>query len=82
MKPNRAGMKLRRPHLKLMYVLVPDEELQKPHEMLWQHHHSDLDFLQRRMVADIYLSLVEVLVEQYSPPFRGGQKWDNRKVLT
>ncbi len=73
-------MKLRRPHLKLMYVLVPDDELQTPYEMLWQLKNADPP--QPRMVKDVFFSLTEALVEQYSPPFKGGREWDNRKRIT
>ncbi len=70
------AMKLRRPHLKLMYVLVPDEVLQSPYQMLWLLKHDDP---QAKMVKDAYFSLIEVLVEEYSPPFAGGKEWDNRR---
>ncbi len=68
-------MKLRRPHLKLMYTLVPDEELQTPYQMLWLLKHGDP---QAQMVKDAYFSLIEALVKQYSPPYTSGRKWDNR----
>ncbi len=68
-------MKLRRPHLKLTYVLVPDDELQAPYHMLWLLKHGDP---QAKMVKDEFFKLTEALVKHHSPPYTGGRKWDNR----
>ena len=82
MKP-KAGMKLRRPHLKLMYVLVPNDELQTPYDVLCHLHSGCADGPHAtRLAMDTFLSLTEFLVEKYSPPFKGGQEWDNRKGRT
>ncbi len=70
-------MKLRRPHLKLMYVLVPDAVLQIPYHLLWQLKYDDDS--QAKTVKDTYFSLIEELVKEYSPPYAGGKEWDNRK---
>ncbi len=72
-------MKLRRPHLKLTYVLVPDDELQTPYDILWLLKYTDPH--NPRMLKDIFLSLTETLVEKYSPPFDDGLELDNRRGL-
>ena len=69
------GMRFRRPHLKLMYVLVPDAELQTAYDIL-SHINQGCD---NNLAIDTFLSLTEAPTEYYSPPFKGGHEWDNRK---
>ncbi len=72
-------MKLRRPHLKLMYCVVPDDqELQTAYHMLWLLKHGAHQE-SSKMVKDKFFKVTEALVKQYSPPFTGGKRWDNRK---
>ena len=68
-------MKLRRPHLKLMYCVVPEDELQTAYHMLWLLKNGDPH---AKMVKDKFFEVTEALVKQHSPPFTGGKKWDNR----
>ena len=78
MKP-KAGMKLRRPHLKLMYVLVPNDELQTPYDVLAHINQGCAEPAEWRLAISTFFSLTEALVEKYSPPFKGGREWDNRR---
>lgn len=78
MKP-KAGMKLRRPHLKLMYVLVPNDELQTSYDVLCHINQGCAEPAEWHLAISTFFSLTEALVEQYSPPFKGGQEWDNRR---
>ncbi len=73
------GMKMRRPHLQLVYVLAPEEELLGPYEMLWKLKHTHLS--DPNMVKDVFFAMTEALVEHYSPKFDEGLEWDNRREL-
>ena len=72
-------MKLRRPHLKLMYVLVSSDELQDPFDILLRLKTGDWEPIAEKMLKDMYLGMVEHLTKKHSPPFKGGEKWDNRR---
>ncbi len=74
----KRGMKMRRPHLKLIYVLVPEEELQTSYDMLLHIHLGRPPF---NLAVDAFLSVTEALVEHYSPPYQGGRHLDKRRDL-
>ncbi len=75
-------LKLRRPQLQLMYVLVPDSELQTAYDVLSHIRDAGIcDFHELKLAVSTFLSLTESLVEQYSPPYEGGHEWDNRRKV-
>ncbi len=79
-KNTRTKVGLSRPQLKIeWYALVPNEALQTAYDTLLLLEKRILTPTATRLAAGTFLSLTEELVERFSPPFRGGQKWDGRK---
>ncbi len=70
----------RPPRYRQMIVRVPQEELQLVHDVLWHISVTDFpDTTARDMAICTFLALTEELLEEYCPPYKGGEKWDNRR---
>ncbi len=76
---SKSGMKIRRPHLRLTYALIPAEELQEAHDLLWIIKHSEPG--RAKQAKDVFFGLTEALMLRYSPLFDEGLEWDNRREL-
>ncbi len=80
MKTARAKIASERPQLRTeWYSKAPIGELQTPHDVLVHIGTACGDPHDWKLAIDTFLSLTEALLEQYSPPFRGGYEWDNRR---
>ena len=74
-KPKAAGLQFY-PGLRLMYAIVPEDDLQIPFEMLLGV--ANLEGPENMLSVDCFLSTTERLVEKYCPDFKAGLEWDNR----
>ncbi len=76
----RAGMKIRRRDLGLLWVQVPDETLQDAYDTLVDIRMGG-NRVGHKMKTDVFFSLTEELLEHYGPKYDGGLEWDNRRGL-
>ncbi len=75
----KGGMKIRRPHLRLVYCLVPGRELKASRDLLWLIEHTEPE--RAKHAKDVFFGLTEALMIRYSPIFDEGLEWDNRRGL-